>query len=122
MVRAFSLIAATFVLSVLLVGCSEPTKVAKNGADKKKEEKKDDHSAWWCKEHGIPEDDCSQCLPADVVKKRFKDTGDWCAKHERAQSQCFICDPTLYEKVFEPKYVAKYNKKPERPDEDEFKK
>ena len=40
--------------------------------------------------------------------------------HDRAQSQCFKCDPSLYEKVFVPMYVAKAGKKPERPPEAEF--
>ena len=83
--------------------------------------KKDDHSGWWCQEHGIPEKDCSLCLPEADVKKRFKDTGDWCNIHDRAKSQCFKCEPALYKK-FEAMYVAKYNKKPEPPPKEEFEK
>jgi hypothetical protein len=38
------------------------------------------------------------------------------------KSQCFACDPTLYERVFEPKYTAKYpGWLPARPPEKEFK-
>lgn len=83
--------------------------------------KKDDHSGWWCAEHGIPEEKCSLCLPEAQVKTMFKDNGDWCKIHERAQSQCFKCDPALYKK-FEAEYVAKYNKKPEPPPKEEFEK
>jgi hypothetical protein len=78
-------------------------------------------NGWWCTPHGVPEHLCSLCLPDDVVKKKFKDTGDWCKIHERAQSQCFKCNPKLYEK-YEAMYVAKFGKKPERPPKEEFEK
>ena len=108
------------------VGCTQSAKEddkkqAKNKGDGKKDIPKGDHSGWWCQEHGVPEEDCSLCLPEAEVKKRFKDTGDWCKIHDRAQSQCFKCDPSKYKK-FEDMYVAKYNKKPERPPEEEFRK
>lgn len=73
--------------------------------------KEHDHSGWWCEEHGIPEAECSMCLPDAEVKKRFKDKGDWCEKHDRADSQCFICHPEK-EAVFAKKYEIKYGKKP----------
>jgi hypothetical protein len=79
------------------------------------------HGAWWCTEHGVPEEMCSLCLDDDVVKKMFKDKGDWCELHERAKSQCFKCEPKLYEK-YEAMYVAKYGKKPPRPPAKEFQK
>ena len=53
------------------------------------------------------------------VAKAFKAKGDWCEKHDRAKSQCFICDPKLKEK-FAAKYRAKYGKEPP-PTEDEEK-
>ena len=65
----------------------------------------------WCVEHGIPEDECSMCLPARTVKAEFKDKGDWCDDHNRAKSQCFICDPSLKEK-FAAKYRAKFGTEP----------
>jgi hypothetical protein len=71
--------------------------------------KVDDHSGWWCDEHGIPEEECSMC--SSKVAKEFKAKGDWCEKHDRAKSQCFICDPSLKEK-FAAKYRAKYGKEP----------
>lgn len=71
--------------------------------------KADDHSHWWCAEHGIPEEECSMC--STKVAKACKANGDWCEKHDRAKSQCFICDPTLKEK-FAAKYRAKYGKEP----------
>jgi hypothetical protein len=58
-------------------------------------------------------------MSAADAKKRFKDMGDWCKLHDRAQSQCFKCDPGLYAK-FEAMYVAKYGKNPEPPPKEEF--
>lgn len=82
-------------------------KAADKGGEKAGE--KDDHSGWWCKEHGIPEDECSMCN--DAYAKKCKDKKDWCEKHDRADSQCFICHPELREK-FAAKYRAKYGKEP----------
>lgn len=79
--------------------------------------KKDDHSGWWCQEHGIPEHLCSMC--SDEVAAKHKKEGDWCKIHDRAQSQCFKCDSTLYKK-YEAMYVAKYGKTPEPPPQTEF--
>ena len=121
MQRVSSLVASLFVATVLIVGCSEQTKTAK-GPDKKKDEKKVDHGGWWCDEHGVPEHLCSLCMSEADQKKHFKDKGDWCEIHkDRAKSQCFKCDPSKY-KTFEDMYVAKYNKNPDPPDPDEFKK
>jgi hypothetical protein len=75
---------------------------------------------WWCGEHGIPEDICGLCNRE--YRDQKKATGDWCEQHKRLKSQCFKCDPTLYERVFEPMYVAKYGKQPKRPPEKEFQK
>ena len=80
--------------------------------------KKDDHSHWWCAEHGIPEDECSMC--SAKVAKAFKEKGDWCEKHDRAKSQCFLCDPSLKEK-YAAKYRAKYGKEPPPIEEEEEK-
>jgi len=77
--------------------------------------KVDDHSHWWCAEHGIPEEECSMC--SSKYAKQCKADGDWCEKHDRAKSNCFICDPSLKEK-FAAKYRAKYGKEPP-PIEDE---
>jgi hypothetical protein len=104
---------------LVAVGCgkSEPGEQARkdeNGASKPSppaEVKEGAHSGWWCKEHGIPEADCSMCLSDEEVQKRFKDKGDWCEKHNRAKSQCFICDPKLKDK-FAALYREKYGKEP----------
>jgi hypothetical protein len=105
---------------VVLGGCSkadpkadQSKKPAAQGQDKPSEaasgKKVDDHSGWWCAEHGIPEEECSMCNAK--VAKECKSKGDWCEKHDRAKSQCFICDPSLKEK-FAAKYRAKYGKEP----------
>ncbi len=98
------------------------SKEAQKGDDKKgdgKKELKGEGHGWWCEDHGVPEENCSICTNEAAAK--FKKAGDWCKIHDRAQSQCFKCDPGLYKK-FEDMYVAKYNEKPKRPPEDEFKK
>jgi hypothetical protein len=70
------------------------------------------HDAWWCDEHGVPEEVCGQCnskLAAEFQKK-----GDWCKDHDRPDSQCFICHPEL-EAKFAAQYEAKYGKQPPKP-------
>jgi hypothetical protein len=74
----------------------------------------DDHSGWWCPEHGIPEEECSMCNV--TVAAELKKSGDWCEKHDRAMSQCFICQPERKE-VFAAKYRAKYGEEPPPVDE-----
>jgi hypothetical protein len=74
-----------------------------------KRQRKEDHSGWWCDEHGLPEEICGQCnakVAADLKKK-----GDWCKEHDRPDSQCFICHPELKER-FAAQYQAKYGKEP----------
>lgn len=105
-------------------GCGARSKKADDAKKvaETREAKKDtahDHSGWWCQEHGVPENICSLCNSEAAAK--FKKDGDWCKEHDRAKSQCFKCEPKLYEK-YEAMYVAKFNKKPERPDAEEFKK
>ena len=117
-----SLVIAALLLSS--TGCSQKddrqAKVKSAKADDKKDLKADaKHDSWWCEEHGVPEEICSLC--SDTAAAKFKKDGDWCKLHDRAQSQCFKCDPKLYEK-YEAQYEAKYGKKPPRPPEDEFKK
>lgn len=78
-------------------------------ADDKHSDAGHDHSAWWCAEHGVPEEVCGQCnskLAAEFQKK-----GDWCEEHDRPDSQCFVCHPDLQAK-FAAQYEAKYGKQP----------
>src|SRR5262249_50092266 len=70
-----------------------------------------DHSEWWCRDHGVPEEECSMCLSEDKVKRLFKDKGDWCEEHNRAKSQCFKCDPSRKE-TFAVRYREKFGKEP----------
>jgi hypothetical protein len=69
----------------------------------------DDHSGWWCAEHGVPEEECSMC--SSTAAADFKAKGDWCETHNRAHSQCFVCDPSQAEK-FVKLYEAKFGTKP----------
>ena len=82
---------------------------AKDDHDQKKEIKGHDHSSWWCAEHGVPEGVCSQF--SAKVAADFQKKGDWCADHDRAGSQCFLCDPAVKEK-FAAQYRAKEGKEP----------
>jgi cobalt-zinc-cadmium efflux system membrane fusion protein len=81
-------------------------------------EAKDDHSGWWCDEHGVPEEVCGQCNAK--LAAEFKKKGDWCNDHDRPKSQCFKCDPKLKEK-FAAQYRAKYGKEPPPTEDDEKK-
>ena len=105
------LLAGLFAWVVLFAGgCNKAEPVGEtNEKGKGKAEGKDDHSEWWCKEHGIPEDECSMC--SEEYAKKCKEKGDWCDKHDRADSQCFICHPEYKEK-FAAKDRAKYGKEP----------
>src|SRR5437660_9624386 len=42
---------------------------------------KDDHSGWWCAEHGVPEEICGQCSAKAAAELKKK--GDWCKEHDR---------------------------------------
>ncbi|HXT58246.1 MAG TPA: hypothetical protein VN699_06405 [Pirellulales bacterium] len=68
-----------------------------------------DHGAWWCPEHGVPEDVCGQCN--SKLAAEFQKDGDWCEEHEAPDSQCFACHPDL-EAKFAALYEAKYGKQP----------
>jgi hypothetical protein len=73
----------------------------------------DDHSGWWCSEHGVPEEICAQCNAK--VAAEYQKRGDWCKEHNRPESQCFLCSPKRAEK-FAAQYEAKYGKKPPKPE------
>lgn len=92
-------------------GCSQTTSTpapAKNVAD----DHGHSHDAWWCDDHGVPEEVCARCnikLVAD-----FKANKDWCSKHERPDSQCFVCHPEK-QSEFAAQYEAKYGQQPPKP-------
>lgn len=120
-IRNLSLIRIALLTSVALFasGCGSSNAPAPQGSgtpvvahddhDSKVAGKGDEHSGWWCAEHGIPEGVCSQCSAKFAAECKKK--GDWCAEHDRAESQCFICHPKAKEK-FEAQYRAKYGKEP----------
>lgn len=47
-------------------------------------------------EHGVQKSLCTRCNPK--LAAVFKVKGDWCAEHERPESQCAICNPELSKK------------------------
>ena len=104
------LIVALCGMSAFFTGCAgEKPAVGTTDATSATAGAVDDHSGWWCSEHGIPEEECSMCSAA--FAKACKDKGDWCAEHNRAESQCFICDASRAEK-YAKLYEAKYGEKP----------
>ncbi len=44
-------------------------------------------------EHGVKKELCARCTPA--LAAAFKAKNDWCAEHERPESQCLLCHPDL---------------------------
>ena len=109
----FSFVASTL---LLVAGCgqTDSDKGATSGQPDpvSSESTSDDHSGWWCAEHGVPEKECSMCGAAE----KYKAKGDWCEEHNRAESQCFKCDPSRAEK-FAKLYEAKFGQKPPKPAE-----
>ena len=122
----FLMSAMLLVPLAFVIGCGQtagttPAQTAKSKADGRdhkqtelttsaqKKETGDDHSGWWCNEHGVPEGVCAQCnskIAAEFQKKR-----DWCKEHDRPDSQCFICLPEQ-EARFAAQYEAKFGDKP----------
>lgn len=110
-----------FVMSTVVLaffGCAQkPTEQAnekKNNGNGSQPAPSDSGHGWWCDEHGVIEEECSMCQK-DVFKKLKP--SDICTNHpDRAKSQCFICNPKLWEKS-QAAYVAKYGKNPPTPKE-----
>ncbi len=103
----------TLTVALLMTGCgqnaSTPAQVEKHTNQAASGKGGDDHSGWWCKEHGVPEGECALCSAR--VAADFKKKGDWCKEHDRPESQCFICHPEL-EAKFAAQYEAKFGQKP----------
>jgi hypothetical protein len=47
-------------------------------------------------EHGVRKTLCTRCNPK--LAPVYKAKGDWCAEHERPESQCVLCHPELAQK------------------------
>lgn len=102
-----SLIAMT---SGMFLGCNQSAQNSTPNAQSQTAADSDhEHGAWWCSEHGVPEEVCAQC-DAKLVAD-FKAQGDWCAEHDRPNSQCFVCHPEK-EAEFAAQYEAKFGMKP----------
>jgi hypothetical protein len=103
MKNCFTLLAMCMCI-FLVTGCgedtppkAETTQVKKPGKKSIVKDDSEEDGSWWCRPHGIAEEECSMC--SAKVAKAFKAKGDWCDLHDRAKSQCFICDPELMEKA-----------------------
>ena len=109
--------AGLFVAIVLTATGCQPD--AKTTASKKDDPpavaKKKGHEHWWCREHGIPEEECLVCLHSEDELRKMN---DWCELHDFAKSQCFKCNPKLREH-FAAKHRAKYGKEPPPIEDDE---
>ncbi len=120
-VRTFTRASLTLLMvtaTLWITGCGQKAETTSdNGApttETASNAQEDDHSGWWCAEHGVPEAECSIC--SSKVAEACKAKGDWCEEHNRAESQCFICDPSRAEK-FAKLYEAKLGHKPKTPTE-----
>jgi hypothetical protein len=47
-------------------------------------------------QHGVEKALCARCNPK--LAAVYKAKGDWCAEHERPESQCVLCHPELAKK------------------------
>jgi hypothetical protein len=47
-------------------------------------------------DHGVAKAVCTRCNPK--LAAVYKAKGDWCAEHERPESQCVLCHPELAKK------------------------
>lgn len=104
-------------LGVLVIGCDKPAGSASqaSSAPTPSAKKVDDHSGWWCDEHGMPEEVCDLC--SKKYREAEKAKGNWC-EHDRVKSSCFKCNPAAKEK-WAKEYEARYGKKPPEPEADE---
>ncbi len=74
---------------------STSSKATTAPAEKKEPEKKAPSQA-----HGVQSSICSRCNPK--LAPVYKSKGDWCSEHDRAESQCAICNPELKKKGVKP--------------------
>ncbi len=74
-----------------LVGCAPKASTTSVSSGSTAATSGEDHSGWWCSEHGVPEELCGLC--DSKVGAEMKKKGDWCKKHDCPDSQCFVCHP-----------------------------
>ena len=89
--KPFLFAAALFALPALAVAGETPPAPAAAGEAAKPAEK--------C-EHGVKKSLCTRCNPK--LAAVFKAKGDWCAEHQRPESQCAICKPALQKEGVKP--------------------
>ncbi|MFO0796072.1 MAG: hypothetical protein U0804_01280 [Gemmataceae bacterium] len=101
---------------VVLAGCGKAPEAAKDtgkgptvvAQGNGKTEPADDHSGWWCNEHGLPEEVCDLC--SRKYRNAEKAKGNWC-EHNRVKTSCFKCNPGVQEK-YAAEYRTKFGKEP----------
>ncbi|TQF15496.1 hypothetical protein FJV41_13305 [Myxococcus llanfairpwllgwyngyllgogerychwyrndrobwllllantysiliogogogochensis] len=85
--RTLSIVVSLLTLPVLPALAEEPKPTEKSQTAEAERPK--------C-EHGVQKSLCTRCNPK--LAAVFKAKGDWCAEHERPESQCSICNPALSKK------------------------
>jgi cobalt-zinc-cadmium efflux system membrane fusion protein len=112
--RCYAAIGLVMIVASGMTGCGKPAEKGPAAPANATASTANDHSGWWCNEHGVPEGECPLCNPN--LAAGFKAKGDWCEEHNRPNSQCFACNPGQ-EAVYAMEYEARYGKKPPTPTE-----
>ncbi len=125
--RAGSALALFAAAALVTAGCgprgevakdtAKAPEVAQNGgkADPGKAAESEDHSGWWCDEHGLPEEVCDLCSKKYRAAEKAK--GNWC-EHNRVKTSCYKCNPGLKAK-YAAEYKTKFGKEPPAGADDE---
>lgn len=88
------------IFKALSLGVLVAIAVPVSGDDKRSApDKKEAPAAATC-EHGVKKAICTRCNPK--LAAVFKAKGDWCAEHDRPESQCSICHPELKKQGIKP--------------------
>jgi hypothetical protein len=80
------------VLSSLCAALAVPALAAPSSAEVKTPPPGAAQPAARC-EHGVKNALCTRCNPK--LAAVYKAKGDWCAEHERPETQCVLCHPAL---------------------------
>lgn len=87
------------ILKFVVLGVLFAVAVPVSGDEPQRPDKKETPAAATC-EHGVKKAICTRCNPK--LAAVFKAKGDWCAEHERPESQCSICHPHLKKQGIKP--------------------
>jgi hypothetical protein len=87
------------ILRALILGVSFAIAIPVLGDESRSPDKKGAPVAETC-EHGVKKTICTRCNPK--LAAVFKAKRDWCAEHDRPESQCAICHPQLKKQGIKP--------------------